>query len=108
MNSIRRLKNREYAVHFFYLWVSQIELTLDRVRGRVLRGGHDVPEAVMRRRFERSIRNFLTTYRTLAESWTLFDNSGESPAIVASETDDKLSIIRVNEYEDLVSHYGGK
>jgi predicted ABC-type ATPase len=66
MNSIRQLKNRGYAVHFFYLWVSQIELTLDRVRGRVLRGGHDVPEAVMRRRFERSIRNFLTTYRTLA------------------------------------------
>lgn len=108
MISIRQLKNGGYAVHFFYLWVSQIELTLDRVRGRVLRGGHDVPEAVMRRRFERSIKNFLTTYRTLAELWTLLDNSGESPVIVASETDDKLSIIRVHEYEDLVSHYGGK
>jgi len=108
MKSIRHLRNLGYAVHFFYLWVSSIEVTLERVRERVLRGGHDVPESVIRRRFDRSIRNFLTNYRLFANSWTLFNNSGETPAIVASEIDDKLSIIGIQEYEKLVSRYGGK
>ena len=30
----------------------------------------------MRRRFDRSLRNFWTLYRPLAESWTVYDNSG--------------------------------
>jgi predicted ABC-type ATPase len=105
---IRDLKNVGYQSHIFYLWVPRVKLVLDRVRERVLRGGHDVPEAVVRRRFERSIRNFLTNYRVLAESWTLFDNSGETPKIVASETENKLSIIADDKYRDLVARYGGK
>ena len=107
LNTIRQLRNWEYAVHFFYLWVPSIELALDRVRGRVLSGGHDVPEVVVRRRFDRSIKNFLTNYRSLADSWTLFDNSGQRPEIFASETDDKLSIIGIQKYNELVSRYGG-
>ena len=108
LNSIRQLRNWGYAVHFFYLWVSRIELALDRVRERVLRGGHNVPEPVIRRRFERSIRNFLTNYRLFADSWTLFDNSGERPVVLATEIDGKLSIIGIQKYKELVSRYGGK
>jgi predicted ABC-type ATPase len=105
---IRDLKKVGYQSHIFYLWVPRVELALDRVRVRVLKGGHDVPDTVVRRRFERSIRNFLVKYRLLAESWTLFDNSGETPKIVASETGSKLSIIVSDSYRDLVARYGGK
>src|SRR5438105_1292491 len=77
---IRDLRNRGYLVHMFFLWLPNVDLALSRVRGRVLAGGHDVPEAVVRRRFDRSIRNFFRIYRSLAESWMLFDNSAESPA----------------------------
>jgi predicted ABC-type ATPase len=108
LDPIVQLRNWEYEVHFFYLWVSNVELALDRVRERVLRGGHNVPEAVVRRRFYRSIGNFLTNYRRFAKSWTLFDNSGETPTIVAFELDHKLSIIRSEEYRLLVAQYGGK
>jgi predicted ABC-type ATPase len=69
---IRRLKENRYRIHFFYLWVPNIKLTLARIRERVLHGGHDVPEDVVRRRFERSITNFLTQYRAFADRWILF------------------------------------
>jgi predicted ABC-type ATPase len=105
---IRDLKKVGYQPHIFYLWVPRIELVLDRVRERVLEGGHDVPEVVVRRRFERSIRNFLTSYRVLAESWTLFDNSAETPKIVASEVEGKLSIMEADHYRALLARYGGK
>jgi predicted ABC-type ATPase len=35
LNLIRRLKRWGYEVHFFYLWVSNVELALSRIRGRV-------------------------------------------------------------------------
>jgi len=56
---LRQLKAKGYNIHIFFLWVKNVDLALSRVRERVLRGGHDVPEAVVRRRFDRSMRNFL-------------------------------------------------
>jgi len=36
---VRGLKRRGYDVHIFYLWVPSAELTLARIKERVLRGG---------------------------------------------------------------------
>ncbi len=106
LNLIRRLKGRGYEVHFFYLWVPSIEFALSRVRERVLKGGHDVPETVILRRFERSIRNFMRQYRRLGDSWTLFNNTGNSPSIMAFELDGKVTIIDSEQYGELISCYG--
>ena len=43
---IRQLKKQGYEVHIFFLWVKSVDVALSRVRERVLKGGHDVPEAV--------------------------------------------------------------
>jgi predicted ABC-type ATPase len=103
---VRRLKKRGYGVHFFFLWVRTVDLALTRVRGRVLEGGHDVPESVVRRRFGRSIYNFLVRYRQLANSWTLFDNSGATPTVIAFEREESLRIMNREVYETLIAHYG--
>jgi predicted ABC-type ATPase len=105
---IRRLNKAGYQSHIFYLWMPTVELALDRIRLRVLRGGHAIPETVVRRRFDRSIRNFLTNYRSLATSWILIDNSGEMPKIVASEVKGMLSIVEANTYKDLIAGYGAE
>lgn len=108
LKSIGHIRSRGYAVHFYYLWLSDVELALDRIRERVLSGGHDVPEAVVRRRFHRSIVNFLEGYRTFADSWMLFDNSGETPAVMASDLHGKLSIMKADQYHLLITRYGEK
>lgn len=68
LHLVHQLRKRGYGVHFFYLWVQSVELALLRIRERVSRGGHDIPEEVVRRRFARSTRNFLAHYRQLADS----------------------------------------
>jgi predicted ABC-type ATPase len=88
------------------LWVPTADLALTRVRARVLGGGHDVPEAVVRRRFGRSIRNFLLHYRLLGDSWMLFDNSGAVPAVIAFENHGSLRIINQGAYDTLNARYG--
>lgn len=102
---IRELKNRAYRVHFYFLWVSDVQVALNRVKERVSKGGHGVPEAVVRRRFERSIRNFIVLYRPLADSWILFDNSGSSPSVIALENGSGTRIINAGLYEALISRY---
>lgn len=103
---VRGLKKRGYEVHIFYLWVPSAELALSRVRGRVLRGGHNIPEAVVRRRFERSIRNFLGEYRQLADRWIIFDNSAAKLSIIASQEVGGLRIIQSERYNGIVARYG--
>ncbi len=103
---IRRLKKRGYEVHFFYLWVPSVELALSSIRGRVSLGGHDVPAVDVRRRFDRSIRNFLVHYRPLADSWTLYDNTSALPRIIASEERGQLQVGEAKLYNDLAERYG--
>ncbi len=100
------LNKKGYEIHIFFLWVSTVDLALSRVRERVLRGGHDVPEAVVRRRFERLMRNFLAYYRPLADSWTLFDNSGEAPSVIAVEDNRSVRIINKDVYGAVVERFG--
>ena len=85
LNVIRSLSKRGYVVHLFFLWVLTVGLALSRIRSRARRGGHDVPAPVVRRRFERSLTNFFRHYCGLADSWILFDNSGDEPNIIALE-----------------------
>jgi len=106
INLIRRLRAQGYAVHIFFLWVPRAELSLSRIRDRVLEGGHNVPEPIVRRRHERSIKNFLQIYRSQVDYWTLFDNSGRAPAMIALEKQGKLRIIDGELYDDLIRRYG--
>jgi len=61
-----------------------VAFAIERVRSRVSQGGHNVPEDVIRRRYDRSWDNFQRIYKQLADSWTVFDTSGNMP--VAIET----------------------
>ena len=103
---LRRLKAQGYEIHMFFLWLKSVDLALSRVRERVSRGGHDVPEAVVRRRFDRSMGNFLLHYRQLADVWTLFDNSGQVPKVLALERDRRVRIINKGAYTALIDRYG--
>ena len=56
-------------------------ICLERIARRVAEGGHDVPEAVVRRRFDRSLAN-LDAYRALADLWRIYDVSGPKPVLL--------------------------
>jgi predicted ABC-type ATPase len=103
---IRQLKKAGYEIHFFFLWVPKVALAISRVKERVLRGGHDVPEVVVRRRFGRSIANFLVYYRPVADSWMLFDNTGVLPVVVASGENNRVRVVEEKLYNELIKDYG--
>jgi predicted ABC-type ATPase len=77
------LRQSGYAVHLFYYWVESPELSIRRVAERVLAGGHHVPDATIRRRYSRSVRNFLELYRPVVTTWQVYDNSYGKSRLVA-------------------------
>lgn len=76
-------RERGCAVKLFYLWLPSAAVAIRRVRERVRKGGHSVPAADIRRRYTRSLRNLARRYLPLADEWTVFDNGGREPRLVA-------------------------
>jgi predicted ABC-type ATPase len=71
-----------YTVKILFLSLASPEAAIARVASRVLQGGHDVPEATIRRRYEAGLRNFRNRYRHRVDYWQLFDNGGDVPMLM--------------------------
>lgn len=98
------LKKMGYHIHIFFLWVNSIDIALRRIEKRVRNGGHSVPEATVRRRFEKSLFNFFNLYQLIMESWAIFDNSQETPKMIAFEESGILEIIDPDLFYRLSRH----
>ena len=72
-----------YVSHLFYFWLNSPELAITRVAERVRSGGHHIPEETIRRRYARSVRNFLELYRPVITTWQVYDNSNGRPRLIA-------------------------
>jgi predicted ABC-type ATPase len=79
---LRSWKTNGYRIEIAYLRLRSPQLALRRIAARVRQGGHNVPRADVLRRFARGWENFLHVYRPLADEWTVYDNSGESPQLI--------------------------
>lgn len=72
-----------YSVSVVHLFLDSADLCVARVRERVAKGGHDVPELDVRRRFSRSALNFWNLYRLMSDSWLLMYNGGIDAEVIA-------------------------
>jgi predicted ABC-type ATPase len=81
---IQRWRAKGYKVRLIYLDLPAADLAVARVSARVAQGGHNVPEDVIRRRFEKGLANFHNLYKAIVSSWVLYDNSGTIPQLIAS------------------------
>lgn len=82
IKKITEWKKQQYEIIIYFFKLPSVEFAMERVKLRVAHGGHNIPEQDIRRRFERSWHNFNTFYKQLADSWTVFDTSGNLPIIL--------------------------
>jgi predicted ABC-type ATPase len=79
---LRRWKAAGYRIEIAYLKISSPTLGLRRIAARVKQGGHDIPRKDVLRRFDRSWKNFVNLYRPNSDSWSVYDNSGDTPKLI--------------------------
>lgn len=77
LRMMKRAAGLGYTVSLIYVGTDSVDINIQRIRDRVLKGGHDVPEEDQRRRFPRSFAN-LELALQLADEVALFDNSSSA------------------------------
>jgi predicted ABC-type ATPase len=83
---VRRLRVEGHLFRLIYTWSASAEFSVQRVAQRVRSGGHDIPEEVIRRRYQASLRNLFDLYLPLADRWDIHDNTGRGgPRLIAEQ-----------------------
>lgn len=93
---LRTMKEDGYRIITFFLWLPSADLAVSRVANRVRQGGHNVPEADIRRRFDSGLRNLFDLYRPLLDMWRLYDASQSPFQLVAQEEDGRLAVAQAD------------
>ena len=84
VNLVKRAQRQGYRVSLLYFWLSSPELAMRRVAERVSKGGHDISEEIIRRRYTAGINNLFKLFMPAVDYWAIFDNSATPRRIVAT------------------------
>lgn len=71
-----------FHVSLYFLGLDTQDIAIARVATRVAQGGHHIPEATIRRRFDAGLRNLEAYYKPLVDHWMHYNNSGDEPVLV--------------------------
>jgi predicted ABC-type ATPase len=80
---ITQLKKKRYKITLIFVFLESPLVCIDRIKIRVKKGGHNVPDDDVKRRYYRGKENFWNEYKSKVNDWYLFYNSNQNPERVA-------------------------
>ena len=100
---VLQAKRLGYECTVLYFWLNSPELAIERVKDRVASGGHNIPDAVIRRRYVMGLQYLFDVYVPVIDRWILADNS-KPPFQVVAEGSKDVVYIKDNEKYQLIQH----
>ena len=67
-SKLLRWRSLGYHVSLYFLRLPSAEMAMERVRLRVSQGGHNIPDVVVRRRFDAGLTRFEKTYKPIVNA----------------------------------------
>jgi predicted ABC-type ATPase len=108
-NFVLKAQKLGYKVTLLYFWLQTVELAIERVKTRVLEGGHNIPVDVIGRRYLRGIDNLFDIYLNIVDAVLIFDNSfGNHQLIAQTDNFNQLELIDELKFNKLKAFYNGK
>ena len=83
VKTIQLAKQEGYRIVLVFFWLDSVELAIERVKTRVLDGGHNIPTPVILRRYYSGLLNLFNLYIPICDYWMIFDNSTAPSELVA-------------------------
>ena len=107
-NLVEDAKTKGYSVTLIFFYLSSQDLAVKRVETRVKEGGHNIPEKIIRRRYENGLKNFFNIFRPIVDEWLFIENSGEPYKLIAQkkQSDEKVYIDKI--WNELKTKYYGQ
>ena len=105
-NKIIKAKEKGYRVTLLFFWLQNIKLAKERVKMRVLEGGHNIESNVIERRYFKGIKNLFNIYLPIVDGALIFDNSeGQHELLADKQIDGLLNIVNQEKYNLLKTYY---
>jgi predicted ABC-type ATPase len=90
---IKRCRQAGYLTQLLFIALVDAELAKSRVAQRVSRGGHDVPDDVVERRFDLGLKNFFEIYSPIVDEWAFVENTRNVTTTIAKQSPDDKTVI---------------
>ncbi|GAA6768958.1 zeta toxin family protein [Flavobacterium johnsoniae] len=105
-SKIALAQEKGYKVILLFFWLQDVELAIERVKTRVLEGGHNIEKDVIRRRYINGIANLFNIYLPIVDEVMIFDNSFGKPELIAEKMlDTEIDVINEIKYDKLKNIY---
>lgn len=75
VSTIKKARNAGYHITLIFFYLESVELAIERVKNRVLEGGHNIAESVIKRRYFSGLQNLFNLYIPVCDYWMIFNNS---------------------------------
>ena len=102
---LKRAKELDYHIILIYSFLDNVEMCQNRIKIRVLTGGHNIPFEDIIRRFYRSKENFCKIYKNLVDEWYLFYNGTSEYILVAQCTYNHVDIFSESLYNEFIKDF---
>ena len=83
---VKEAQNKNYHVTLLFFWLENIDLAIERVKSRVLEGGHHIPTDVIIRRYKNGLKNLFEIYLPIVDVAMIFDNSTDNSELIAKKS----------------------
>ena len=99
-------KEKGYNVTLLFFWLRNADLAIERVRTRVIEGGHHIETEVIRRRYINGIKNLFEIYLPIADEIMIFDNSEGKHDLIAEKTiESEIEVLNEVKFNQIKSYY---
>jgi len=99
---IKKLKTSGWRLELVYLALPSVEYSHERVRERVLAGGHSIPSVDIERRFPKSLQNLLSDFSDTVDRTRCLLNHSDVPSLIFHQTKEGRIIHKQEQYDALV------
>lgn len=104
-NKINTARKKGYTITLLFFWLQNVELAKERVKIRVLEGGHNIEPEIIERRYLNGIKNLFEIFLPIVDGLLIFDNSEGKHELLAIKTvDGQLNIIDELKFKKLKSY----
>ncbi len=105
VNLVKQAQEQGYSICLLFFWLSTPELAVKRVAERVSKGGHDIPQDIIRRRYVAGINNLFKLFMPIVNYWAIFDNS-ETPRrkVAIGGKDSQTEIVNIELYNNIKNY----
>jgi predicted ABC-type ATPase len=75
LHLVKTAQNLGYQVTLLFIWLDSPKTAIQRVAKRVAKGGHNIPQEVIERRYYRGIFNLIALFISVVDTWMVVNST---------------------------------